>query len=255
MIILIQGIRSGAGASFLAASLSWQLSLSSKKVLALSANDSDAPLELYFNFPEPCGDGWLAAARKDAAVCSALWHYTDSLYVLPMGKGEAADSFWVDRSHRIKAACTLCKQVLEEGFTDIVIDAGVASGNGRSLFNEIMNALADYSITSAEPDAGSLMTLAGRRFASNEEVLLNKLRSESASMREASKFLYALPGVSEKLVPFSVPWDDLALEAAFLSQPISQTVPDAASAKAISSLACWIRVSNRRRQTSEGVRA
>ena len=50
MIILIQGIRSGAGASFLAASLAWQLSISSKKVLALSANDSDAPLELYFNF-------------------------------------------------------------------------------------------------------------------------------------------------------------------------------------------------------------
>lgn len=252
MILQIQNLRSGAGASFLAASLSWHFSHMRRKVLALSISASSAPLELYFNIPIPCRDGWLTSVREGCSPFDALWRYTPSLYVLPLGSGEFADSRWNSRSLQVEVCCRLIREALDRGFSDIVVDAGNGSAPQQNWAAGIVSALADVIFTVGEPDAGCLMTLAGKELHAKESVVLNKVRPESSSMKEAKEFLEVLPVVSDHLAPVDIPFDDLALEASFLKQPIAQTMPDAASSRTITSLGCWARRLVKRPAAREG---
>lgn len=252
MMLQIQSLRSGAGASFLAASLSWHVSHMSRKVLALSVSDSPAPLELYFNIPLPCREGWLTCVRDGRSPFDALWRYTSSLLVLPLGCGEMSHSRWNARAVQIETCCHLIREALERGFTDIIVDAGNSGALQQNWASGITNALADVIFTVGEPDAGCLMSLAERQLHPKEAVVLNKVRPESASMKEAKEFLNVLPGISDHLAPIAIPFDDLALEASFLKQPVAQTVPDAASSRMISSLACWARLQLKRHAVREG---
>ncbi|MDO5531231.1 cellulose synthase operon protein YhjQ/BcsQ [Sutterella sp.] len=238
MIILVKGLRAGAGASLTAASIAWRLSLTRPKVLALSAHSSAAPLELYFNLPLPQPEGWFAAAAawaadgKERPLLTNLWRSTDSLHVLPAGEASEGPSV----SHSIR----ILREAAMEDFTDIVIDGGPAGVNPAATL--VFAEIADLTVTVAEPDAGCLMRLARHVPAPREFIVLNRVRPESPSMQEVSRFLASLPQIEGRIAPVMIPFDDLALEASLVKQPVVQAIPGAASARALSALAGWVTV-------------
>ena len=59
-VIVIQGLKSGVGVSFVAANVAYRLSMTNVRVLVVNARSSHYPLESYFNLPSDLTDGWMS---------------------------------------------------------------------------------------------------------------------------------------------------------------------------------------------------
>ena len=231
-IVQLQGIRSGVGTSFVTAALAYRLSVSNVKVLAVNANPSPFSLDQLFNLPVAFTESWLVDAKVGRGVFDHLYRYTDSLDVLPAGElDQSVNEDWTLAVEALIREASL-------SYDYMVVDAGCqASGVARSFYSK-----ASMVIDVLESEANSLMRLIRHRPKVNDEYyLFNKVWPLSRTQSDVSAFTQRYPQFVERLIPFSVPYDEYALQSSLYKQPITQSMFFSESAEQLNHIATWIK--------------
>jgi MinD-like ATPase involved in chromosome partitioning or flagellar assembly len=232
------GLREGAGASFLAASSAFRMTVTNGRVLVVDAHPCASSLKRFFNLPMHVPQGWLEA-EADASGSLPFWQYDKGLEILPVcgREGEKPDRPWDKRFE------WLLERIGGLGFDAVVIDAGpVQSGASRAL-RKMDRVL---SVTVTEPDASCLARLTEHEFGPRELLVLNKCNPASAAHKDVMLAMNRIEPLARRLVPISVPWDEFALEACLMKRPVTQGLAFAQSAESINNFVTWLEAYMRR---------
>lgn len=227
-VIVIQGLKSGVGASFVAANVAYRLSMTNVRVLVVNARSSHYPLESYFNLPSDLTDGWMSSS--EASLLDCRYRYNDLLDILPSGL-EGSEN---DGQRRVR---TLIAQARRE-YDFCVVDAGVIDSDWAKAYADS----ADLTIDVMEPEAGCLMRLVHRnRFSDNEYLMFNKVWPMSRTHSDVSTLIRRHQAFADRLITHSVPYDEYALQSSLYKQPITQTMLFTQSAEQLNHLTTWIK--------------
>jgi len=237
-IIVLSGLRGGAGTTSLAAMLSDSLCQLEQTVLAIDLNPSDL-LRLHFNIDYGAVNGWAYSTYKEQPWAEHIYKIASGLWVLPYGyqglrlqnnappTSELAEQFW--RGEAGEGLIQHGKNKLDW----IIIDAPICCDNYLNYLAP--NRYQHFLVAPA--DIAAHILLGQQTLAHNRKIVINQ-RDPTNQLSESIVLDWMLR-YEAQILPIHFPKDNHIQEALAHKMPASRYFPDSEAAKTAKSLAIW----------------
>ncbi len=251
MIIVIQGLREGAGSSFLAANLAQLLALPtalnpatemmhapSGEALdgaAVALIDADPGTGTFLTYwgrgPEVPSLGWVKAALSHEGLERVVIRPSTGFPLLfPMGDLHQASELTDETVDQAMAQLAAYLRILS--IEHVVVDAGRLTSTWAARWR----AVADQVLTVVNPDHHALINLLHYTPLANERFVLNAVVPGAASAQRVMAFLDTQPHLASHRLSTVIPLDESVRESGFRLERLVLSDPQAAAAEAVREL-------------------
>lgn len=231
-VVALQGLRGGAGATSLLASLAWALHVLGESVLVIDLSP-DNQLRLHFNTAIDHPRGWLRTSLDQQPWQQSALRYATGLDFIPFGQLSDRElmAFLSQPLGYVDAWAARLAE-LKQTYRWVLLDVPA----GETPWARAMVQLADRSVSVVVPDANCHIRLHQQRFPRDNLFLINQFSTNSHAQQDLHQlWLSSL----KNLIPLHIHRDEAVAEALLRKQPFAEYRPQSLAAEEMVTFASW----------------